>query len=289
VILVCLIAIESFAAENVLPEYKNKFGIAFLEIPAGSFSMGEVNYQEPVREVTISRFYLAKYEVTYKLWYEIHEWAITHGYDFDNPGITGYDPQGDPVMNPVAKINWYDAVKWCNALSEKEGKIPVYHIDPECREVYRSGRVDLNNECVDWTANGYRLPTEAEWEYADRAGTTSLYPWGKECQDAYRYAAFKKSAPVGNYLPNRWGLFDMSGNAREWCWDWYSKYPKQKENNPVGPNRGEQRILRGGTCCFIELLYSGYRNYNRPAFALKDYGLRVACREMCSGACSGEE
>lgn len=268
------------AAPSSSTDHSNSHGMIFIRIPAGQFSMGQANFEEPVHQVTLSQFYLAKYETSYKLWAEIYKWAIKHGYDFNNSGNPGYKPQGDKGLNPVANINWYDAVKWCNALSEKEGKIPCYYTDASQKMPYRSGKVKIQNDWVKWTANGYRLPTEAEWEYAERAGTSGLYIWGKDYNNAIKYAYWTKSGPVGTKLPNQWGLYDIVGNVQEWCWDWEDSYSAKPQTDPTGPLDGGKRIVRGGTCCQINLLYSAHRSYAAPALTLKDYGFRVACKRF---------
>src|SRR5690606_23254253 len=118
-------------------------------------------------EIYTSAFFMDRYEVSKQLWDEVYSWAIANGYDFDN---SGYAAGSD---HPISGISWYDAVKWCNARSEKEGLVPVYHTDPERTEAYRTGQVVLDNNWVSWEANGYRLPTLAEWAKAYRGGQWS--------------------------------------------------------------------------------------------------------------------
>jgi len=200
-------------------------------IPAGPFDMGdgtEAGYSEelPVHSVTISAFYLDKKEVTEALWDSVRTWALAH--DYTGSGLPDRGV-GNGADHPAHSVNWFTVVKWCNARSEKEGLTPVYYNEAGFTTFYRSG------EAVpfpDWTANGYRLPTEAEWEKASRGGLVGLnYPWGGSSDQAsddinYGNANYKGSrdpletlnpllvtSPAGYYTPNQFGLHDMSGNV----------------------------------------------------------------------------
>lgn len=272
----CLVA-GLAASTNQLTEEIGRSGIVFVQIPSGSFIMGQSELAEPLHRVEISQFHLAKYEITYQQWSEVYDWAVTHGYDFTNPGEAGYNPQGNRDLNPVADINWYDAVKWCNALSEKEGRTPCYYLDAKHQHPYRKGRFALKNEWVKWKTNGYRLPTEAEYEYAERAGSTTRYHWGEKYDEGAKYSCLVRSHPVGSRLPNNWGLYDMQGNVYEWCWDRYGDYSAEPQIDPVGPRDGDRRVVRGGTCCQYNLLESARRLNSVPVLKLKYYGLRIAC------------
>jgi len=137
-------------------------------IPAGVFAMGDAADNNlygnaPVHTVFVSAFYMDKYPVTKALWDEVYAWAVANGYSFE------YGAQGKAANHPVHTVSWYDAVKWCNARSEKEGRTPAYYTDIGQTAVYRSGQVDVSSNGVKWNA-GYRLPTEAEWEKAARGG-----------------------------------------------------------------------------------------------------------------------
>jgi sulfatase modifying factor 1 len=127
-------------------------------IPAGSFQMGDAvdGSEIPVHTVTVSAFYLDKYEVTKALWDEVYTWATANGYTFYDTGT------GTATTHPVEIVSWYDVVKWLNARSAKEGRTPVYYTDSGQATVYKTGQVDVAAGAVKWTANGYRLPTEAE-------------------------------------------------------------------------------------------------------------------------------
>ena len=140
---------------------------------------------------------------------------------------------------PVEQVSWLDAVLFCNKLSEQEKRTPFYRIDGT--EVTIAG------------GNGYRLPTEAEWEYACRAGSTTLYPFGDDVSKLGDHAWYagnsgRKTHPVGQKRPNAWGLYDMLGNVWEWCQDWYEEgyYGASPPADPPGPSEASCRVFRGG-------------------------------------------
>ncbi|MDD3494025.1 MAG: SUMF1/EgtB/PvdO family nonheme iron enzyme, partial [Candidatus Thermoplasmatota archaeon] len=249
-------------------------------IPAGVFWMGgdsRIPSQElPVHSVSVSMFYMDMYEVTKALWDEVAAWAEANGYD-----IKPSDGWGKAPDHPVCNVSWYEAVKWANARSEKEGLTPCYYTDAANRNVYRTGQVDVKNEWVKWTANGYRLPTEAEWEKAARGGCEGRrFPWcdsdtidhGRanylscptdRCQGDYpddvsatkgynpAYATGEKpyTSPVGSFAANGYGLYDMAGNVAEWCWDsyWGVVYWSGERVDPRGPSFVSERVVRGGS------------------------------------------
>jgi formylglycine-generating enzyme required for sulfatase activity len=223
------------------------------------------------RTVTLSPFQIAKYETTYELWYEVKQWAAGHGYAFANPGREGHDgtdgaaPTPAAKTEPVTRINWRDAVVWCNAYSETEGKTPVYYTDSTYTTVLRTSTNDggtntaADKAVMKPAANGYRLPTEAEWEYAARGGKTPstsgpfAYTWaGVNTEtDLGVYAWYDDNSgiathPVGGKTANTLGLYDMTGNVWEWCWDWYDSVDTGTAINPTGPTSGTTRAARGG-------------------------------------------
>lgn len=228
--------------------------------PAGKFIMGdEDEFDAPPHEVFVSSFYLGKYLVTQ------HEYERVMG---SNPSRWKDD------NNPVEQVRWSDAVRYCNKRSELEGLQACY---------------DLTTWTCDFAANGYRLPTEAEWEYACRAGTTTAYYFGSHDQSLGDFAWYEKNSgrrprPVGQKRPNPWGLFDMCGNVWEWCNDFYQVdyYKQAPSQDPRGPDAGETKVVRGGAWRFdSENCRSGYRYYENPGyvdicFGYDIYGFRCA-------------
>jgi formylglycine-generating enzyme required for sulfatase activity len=252
------------------------------------------------REVTLRPFKIAKQETTYELWYEVKQWADGNGYTFANPGRQGGDYRNGtgPVgtnRHPVTEISWRDAVVWCNAYSEMSGKEPVYYTDDTYTTVLR---VSTNDDGTATTAdlakmkpgaNGYRLPTEAEWEYAARGGGmpsatgTFADKWaGTNTEtDLVNYAWYNGSAthPVGGKTESGLGLYDMSGNVWEWCWDWHEyRLAASLVTDPVGPVSGENRVLRGGGWnSSVDRCAVSYRDIYGPSTRCHNLGFRLVC------------
>jgi formylglycine-generating enzyme required for sulfatase activity len=212
--------------------------VAMVRINGGTFIMGSPanepgrNGDEVQHRVTVSSFYMGKYEVTQKEYQEVMG---------TNPSYF----KGDNL--PVECVSWWDAVEYCNKRSQREGLTPAYTIDGDTENFsYIFTDVIWNRN-----ANGYRLPTEAEWEYACRAGTTTAYNTGANINDNtgwYSANSGKKTHPVGQKSANAWGLYDMHGNVYEWCWDWHGDYSGGSQTNPVGERDvyRVERVVRGG-------------------------------------------
>jgi len=227
-------------------------------VQGGTFQMGSINGvtdEELIHSVSLSDFFIAKYEVTQGLW----------------KSVMGNNPSyftGDEDL-PVEQVSWYDAVEFCNKLSEKEGLQKVYTIDYSKKDECNKAWFDTRKWLVicDFTANGYRLPTEAEWEYAARGGSQSkgyTYSGSNKADEVawYEKNSEDKTHPVGRKQPNELGIYDMSGNVWEWCWDWYNGYSSASQTNPTGSSSGDGRVFRGGSL--------GCEN--------NGYELRFACR-----------
>ena len=203
-----------------------KTGIEMVLIPAGEFLMGDSGGEDdekPAHKVQVGAFYIDRDEVTQKAYQE----------------LMGRNPSKFVgPERPVERASWLGAIQFCNMRSLKEGFRPCY---------------DPKTLVCDFTADGYRLPTEAEWEYACRAGTTTRYSFGNDAGQLARYAWMKSNAekathPVREKGPNPWGLFDMHGNVAEWCNDFYAEgYAGGEAKDPRGPVGGQERVLRGGS------------------------------------------
>jgi len=271
----------------------------FVYIPAGTFQMGSTAGEpdeKPAHGVTISKgYFMGRHEVTQQLYLAVmKEWG----------GRQPSSTYGEGHDYPAYYVSWYDAVVYCNRRSIAERLTPCYAIggktDPdEWGTVPTSNDSKWNGVTCDWNANGYRLPTEAEWEYAARAedATTNKITWSgtKVEDDLENYAWYsknsgneageeKKTHQVGMLAPNAWGLYDMSGNVWEWCWDWYdekyySSSSTESGTNPTGPTHGSSggfRVFRGGSWdssadnCSVSLRNGSYPNgrYNFLGFRL---------------------
>jgi formylglycine-generating enzyme required for sulfatase activity len=284
-------------------------------IPAGDFQMGDQSMPKlgasnelPAHTVRVSAFSMGNFEVTKSEWDLVRIWALQNGYtDLAEGG-------GKSPDHPVQSVSWYDVVKWCNARSQMEGLTPCYMV---AGAVYQT-REHAGVAC-DWSVNGYRLPTEAEWEKAARGGKVGLdYPWGNDISHgrANYFEASRKlskllelwhrlldivnpgrsrssgvsafhpvyetgskpyTSPVGSFSANSYGLYDMSGNVYEWCWDKHREYPSGSQIDPRGDASGAYRVGRGGSWGSNEFACrAATRNSHAPTFTANYFGFRIA-------------
>ncbi len=218
-------------------------------VQGGTFEMGCTPEQidcesdeSPAHEVTIPDFYIGQYEVTQAQWAAVvPEYAPNYGF-------------GEGNSHPAYYISWYDAVTFCNRLSQQEGYTPAYYTDPGFTQVYDALGNGSGTIYWDLTTNGYRLPTEAEWEYAARGGALSqgfLYSGSNNIDTVAWYSGNEngESRPVGTKAANELNIYDMSGNIREWCWDWYDEtyYNISPTCAPSGVNNSLYRVHRGSS------------------------------------------
>jgi formylglycine-generating enzyme required for sulfatase activity len=287
---------DSAPSEKLLT---NSIGMKLALIPAGKFQMGAADGEDesksdekPQHRVRITKpFYLGMYEVTQGEFERVigrnPSWFSARGEHKES--VSGQDTSRFPVEG----ICWYDAVDFCNKLSESENRPPCYRMtnvarngDGSIKVVYAS----YPNVAVAG-GTGYRLPTEAEWEYACRAGTTTPFHFGTalngseangDCNNPYSTTEkgeyLDQTTTVGSYNPNAFGLYDMHGNVWEWCWDLYDKkyYGKSPEADPIGPSSGSDRVYRGGSWNTYALFRAALRDRNSPAHRYDTLGFRVA-------------
>ena len=253
----------------------------FVRIEGGVFLMGSPenelgrrDRESPQRQVTVSSFYMSIYPVTQQEWYKVMGTTVRQQRDKISR-TRAMNGEGD--NNPMYFINWLEAIEFCNKRSQTDGLMPVYTV--------------TETEIIwDHNANGYRLPTEAEWEYACRAGTITAFSTGNNITTMQ--ANFNGSHPnfsndrmifkgvtitAGSYPSNPWGLYDMHGNVWEWCWDWSRNYPHTAQTDPVGEASGVYKIVRGGSFgSGMQETRSAYRYYYEPIEGSGVIGFRLA-------------
>ena len=271
-------------ADDAPPDLVN-----FAAIPAGNFQMGDaldsMAAALPVHTVNVSAFYMRKKGVTKAEWDAGRAWGLTHGYTDLAAGA------GKAADHPVQLVSWYDVVKWCNARSEQESLSPCYYTDAEQTVIFKTGSNNLTSTMVKWTANGYRLPTEAEWEKAVRGGLIGKrYPWGDiigTTEANYLFdgnpwvtGAIPYTSPAGSFPANAYGIYDMAGNLWEWCWDVYDAgyYASSPAVDPTGPS-GPYRVLRGGGWNdYADSCRAAIRTYGSAGEPLRTIGFRPVRR-----------
>jgi formylglycine-generating enzyme len=235
--------------EQILGDHTSSEGIKMSYVEGGSFNNGTSG-------VTVSSFYIGKYEVTQEQYEKV---MGKNPSSFKNSGKNA----------PVEQVSWYDAVEFCNKLSNKEGLQKCYS---------GSG----NSIKCDFSKNGYRLPTEAEWEYAAKGGSKSKgykYSGSNNLDEVGWYGdnSGGKTHSVGGKKSNELGIYDMSGNVWEWCWDWYGSYSSNPQTDPRGPSSGSGRVNRGG--CWFSIASrcrAAYRIDFSPGRSDNDLGFRLA-------------
>ncbi len=254
--------------------FVNRQGMTLVEVPAGTFVMGDpaVGGAPPHRVALTRPFYLADTEVRvgdFQRFMDDPGWPAAEkppGWKGTNPWVNN---RGDC---PAQKVGWRHAVSFCNWLSQREGRKACYR---------RAGAGDWT---FDTSADGYRLPTESEWEYACRAGTATRFSFGNDGDRLKNYAIYYPNAerhawPVAGKLPNAFGLFDMHGNVDEWCWDWYGPYAGEAVD-PLGPPAGTERVFRGGGWYVLDAPECGSavrRKWGPDKPGPATTGFRVAC------------
>jgi formylglycine-generating enzyme required for sulfatase activity len=252
-------------------------------IQGGTFTMGSPtneSYHDPdetQHQVMLTGFYMGKYPVTQAQYQAV---MGTNPSGFTVP----FFPETSTANQPVENVSWYDAIVFCNKLSISEDLTPAYRIsestDPEnWGTVPTSSNATWNAVEVVTGSAGYRLPTEAQWEYACRAGTTTAYNTGDTISDNtgwYSTNSGYRTHTVGEKPANAWGLYDMHGNVWEWCWDWYGTYAIGAQTDPTGPASGRSRVQRGGSWGSIgQYLRSAFRSSYDTSDRQDYFGFRI--------------
>ncbi len=269
----------------------------YVLVEGGTFRMGSPSNEvsrdddeEPQHSVTVGSFYMKATEVTHQEFLAfLNSAGVSRTGELNGNEIIDMDDEDVAIAysggqfkftgssyaaslnTPVIEQTWYGAVEYCNWLSKEEGRTPVY-------------RINGSSVTANWSADGYRLPTEAEWEYAARGGKKSRgykYSGSNSAGSVgwYDENSGSKTHPVGQKQANELGLYDMSGNVREWCWDWYGDYSSGSQRDPRGPSSGSRRVYRGGSWYYPGWsLRSADRYDNSPGISYRNFGFRPVRR-----------
>jgi len=260
---------------NTNPKQPENLRPRLVWLPGGTFMMGSPegvgsSDEHPQHEVTLTRFGICETEVT------VRQYELVTG---EKPSICDY---GCDDQHPVQTVSWEDSARYLNALTRLENRARPEDPLTEC----------YDEQTWEWKplCTGYRLPTEAEWEYAARTGSTTAFHFGDDESEICQYGNidddtvnctdnYSNLAPVGSFKPNAWGLYDMHGNVQEWVYDWYDdSFYKQSQNaltNPANKNTATRRVLRGGSFFFRpSFARSAYRDGYTPGFRVRNIGLR---------------
>lgn len=270
--------------------FEKKYYPEMVDVEGGIFDMGcdsridpNCESKETLHKQEISSFQLAKYETT--VWQFALFCAATQEYNINDFLVPNWDDSGN---DPVVNVNWYQAVEYTNWINRQKMLNSYYFVNNEIRDSLNLNEFDnlkwivlINKE----KSNSFRLPTEAEWEYAAKGGKYKneyIYSGGYDIDNIawYRGAGGDRTHSVGSKRPNVLGLYDLSGNVWEWCWDWYDDYPEQSQDEYKGPNLGSYRVLRGGAWNSASFyLRCAKRNFVVPNYRQNNYGFRI-CRAI---------
>ncbi|MDD2229907.1 MAG: SUMF1/EgtB/PvdO family nonheme iron enzyme [Candidatus Cloacimonetes bacterium] len=255
------------------PANMNTYANGLLYVPEGSFYMGtqfidRSEHERPRHEVSLSPFLIGATEVSQELWQ-----SVMHS----NPSVR------TEFQQPVTNVSWYEALEFCNCLSLREGLTPCYKITKDFPDANNTSEYDTLRYSVfcTWSATGYRLPTEAEWEYAARCGDSNnrlQFSGGNKLSEVGWCAtnSNNRTKNVAQKKANQFGLYDMSGNVLEWCWDYHGAYNSEPEENPTGVKSGLYRVIRGGSWMSdADACTSTARGGNAAHASAKDIGFRL--------------
>ena len=259
------------------PETRSAIESKMVKISAGT-NITMTNYLNSSDSyiVNLSSFKISKYQVTQAQYEEL---IGTNPSYFHGGAGRKADGIEDQVKRPVEQVSWYDAVEFCNELSDFEGLTAVYSITNRTPPI--GNPITSAIVTADFSKTGYRLPTEAEWEYACKAGTTTMWIHGNAEANLGEYAWYdpnsnSKTHEVGRRTANAWGLHDMHGNVWEWCWDWYDTYPGESKTNYSGAVSGLTRVVRGGGWDVLaEYTGSSTRYVDYPDYTNYNLGFRL--------------